>query len=178
MRFCLVDTAIGSIGLAWSPRGLRRVLLPHVSRAATAAKLARFAEPARAQQVPRFLLDAIEAYGEGKPTDFSATILDLRAEPDFHRSVYDDILKVGWGETTTYGEIALRLGDAKLARAVGQALGRNPIPLIIPCHRVLASGGKAGGFSAPGGTASKLKMLALEGIRVGPPPSAQLAFAF
>lgn len=123
-------------------------------------------------------MDDIAAYGEGEEIDFSATILDLAGVPDFHRAVYADILNIGWGQATTYGEIAMRLGDLKLSRAVGQAMGRNPIPLIVPCHRVLASGGRPGGFSAPGGTASKLKMLALEGIRLGEPEPAQMTFSF
>lgn len=177
MRFCVVETAIGAIGLAWSPKGLRRVLLPDESTTATEARLIRFADPASAPQLPRFLMDLIEAYAEGRAVDFSGTALDLDGVPDFHRAVYDDILKLGWGEVTTYGEIAVRLGGLQLSRAVGQALGKNPIPLIVPCHRVIAGGGKTGGFSAPGGTASKLRMLALEGVRLTPEP-AQMSFGF
>ena len=87
--------------------------------------------------------------------EFDQVPLDLGGVPPFHRAVYADILMLGWGETTTYGDIARRLGDVGLARAVGQALGANPIPLIVPCHRVLASNGKTGGFSAPGGVRPK-----------------------
>ncbi len=177
MRYCLVDTEIGCFGLAWSREGLRRVLLPDENRAATVARLVRIADPATPPQLPRFLMDLIEAYGRGEEVDFSHISLDLAAAPEFNRQVYTDIVKLGWGETTTYGEIAVRLGDVRLARAVGQALGRNPVPLIVPCHRVLASGGKTGGFSAPGGAKSKLRMLALEGVRLVEPPT-QLAFAF
>ena len=82
--------------------------------------------------------------------------------PKFNRRCYDDIRALGWGETTTYGAIARRLGDVALSRAVGAAMGANPIPLIVPCHRVLASDGRSGGFSAPGGVEAKLRMLALE----------------
>jgi methylated-DNA-[protein]-cysteine S-methyltransferase len=178
MRYCLVDTALGTIGLAWSEKGLRRVLLPDVSRQAIEDRLLRVAEPAKVPQQPRFLMDAIETYAEGRPVDFSATIVDIEHLPEFDRTVYADIRELGWGETTTYGEIAERLGDIRIARAVGQALGRNPVPLIIPCHRVLAAGNRIGGFSAPGGSAAKLGMLTLEGVRLRPPDPPQLSFAF
>jgi methylated-DNA-[protein]-cysteine S-methyltransferase len=177
MRYCLVDTEIGCFGLAWSPEGLRRVLLPDDNRASTVARLVRIADPASPPQLPRFLMDLIEAYGRGEEVDFSHIALDLSGIAEFNRGVYADIVKLGWGRTTTYGEIAQRLGDLKLSRAVGQALGRNPVPLVVPCHRVLASGGKTGGFSAPGGAKSKLRMLALEGVRLVE-PATQLAFAF
>ena len=84
---------------------------------------------------------------------------------------------VFYGRTTSYGALARQLGDVTLSRAVGQAMGANPIPLIIPCHRVLASNGRPGGFSAPGGALSKLRMLALEGVSVGA-PAGQLGFGF
>ena len=103
--------------------------------------------------------------------------LDLTGVPDFHRRCYEILLTIGWGKTTTYGDMARRLGGVGLSRAVGQAMGANPIPLIIPCHRVLAAGGGAGGFSAPGGTTSKRAMLALEGVSMGAPPG-QMQFAF
>ena len=83
-----------------------------------------------------------------------------------------------FGETTTYGELAKLAGHAGLPRETGQALGANPVPLVIPCHRILAAGGKIGGFSAPGGSTTKEKMLALEGVRVGPPPAPQQSFGF
>ena len=95
--------------------------------------------------------------------------------PEFHRRCYDDIRQVRWGCTTSYGEIARRLGDVQLSRAVGQAMGANPIPLILPCHRVLAAAGRAGGFSAPGGVATKMKMLAMEQAAA---PGGQYAFGF
>ena len=95
--------------------------------------------------------------------------------PEFNRRVYADILQLRWGETTSYGDIARRLGDVALSRAVGAALGANPIPLLVPCHRVLASNGRAGGFSAPGGVSAKMKMLALEHAAS---PTGQYAFGF
>lgn len=109
--------------------------------------------------------------------DFSAVVLDLSNIPDFHCRAYQSLARVGWGKTTTYGELARQLGDVSLSRAVGQAMGANPMPLVIPCHRVLASNGRAGGFSAPGGTATKVAMLALEGVQVGA-PTGQMSLEF
>ena len=85
--------------------------------------------------------------------------------PDFDRRVYAEARSIAPGETRTYGEIAARLGDPGLSRAVGQALGRNPFVIVVPCHRVLAAGGKAGGFSAPGGVETKRRLLEIEGAR-------------
>jgi methylated-DNA-[protein]-cysteine S-methyltransferase len=86
---------------------------------------------------------------------------------------------VGWGHTTTYGALAKEIGAGREgARDVGQAMAKNPVPLIIPCHRVLAAGGKIGGFSAPGGAAAKVRMLQLEGIRVAQPEAAQPSLPF
>ena len=91
--------------------------------------------------------------------------LDLEGRNAFSRTIYDLLRTVGWGQTTTYGELARRAGRRpEAARAVGQAMGSNRIPVIIPCHRVLASGQKIGGFSAPGGTLTKERLLALEGV--------------
>jgi methylated-DNA-[protein]-cysteine S-methyltransferase len=101
----------------------------------------------------------------------SVVALDLDGVPDFHRDVYDIARKILPGRTMTYGEIAKRLGGVELSRDVGQALGSNPCPIVVPCHRVLAAGGKPGGFSANGGVATKLKMLAIEGAAVNYTPS-------
>jgi len=87
--------------------------------------------------------------------------------------------RVGWGHTTTYGALAKELdAGPEAARDVGQAMARNPVAVIIPCHRVLAAGGQVGGFSAPGGSAAKRRMLALEGVHLDPPPPAQQSFQF
>ena len=122
-------------------------------------------------------MDRIEDYAEGERVDFTKVALDLGGVPDFHRRAYEILVTVGWGETLTYGDLARRLGDVALSRAVGQAMGANPMPLVIPCHRVLASDGRPGGFSAPGGAASKVKMLALEGVSIGT-PAGQMSFGF
>ena len=109
----------------------------------------------------------------GEKRDLTSVALDMADVPDFNRKVYDIARAIAPGETLTYGEIAIKLGDRLLAQDVGQALGRNPFPIIVPCHRVLAAGRKAGGFSAPGGVNTKLKMLTIEGAEVVQPKPAR-----
>ena len=105
--------------------------------------------------------------------------LDLGEQDPFFKKVYAAARRVGWGRTTTYGTLAMELGAGpEAARDVGQAMARNPVALIIPCHRVLAAGGKIGGFSAPGGSAAKIRMLALEGIDLEPRRLAQQSLGF
>ena len=115
----------------------------------------------------------------GKETDFSGFKLDLSEQDRFFQRIYAAARQVGWGCTTTYGALAKGLGAGpEAARDVGQAMAKNPVALIIPCHRVLGAGGKIGGFSASGGSAAKVRMLALEGVHVGPAPPAQQSFGF
>jgi methylated-DNA-[protein]-cysteine S-methyltransferase len=169
MRYCLFETALGTVGLAWSERGLIRLQLPESTRAATERRLRGWStEMTEAEPAPqiRKAVAAVERYLAGKPVDFTPLTLDLAGVGDFHRKLYEAARRVGWGETTTYGELAKRVGSPGAARAVGQAMGRNPIPLIIPCHRVLASGRKIGGFSAFGGAVTKTRLLALEGVHL------------
>ena len=121
---------------------------------------------------------AAKRYFDGEKIDFSTATLDLSDQDTFFRDIYSAVRQVGWGHTTTYGTVAKALGDSpEAARDVGQAMARNPVPLIIPCHRVLAAGGKVGGFSAPGGAVAKQRMLELEGVRVVSPQDQQ-AFRF
>lgn len=171
-------TALGEFALVWTDRGVRRVFLPGGEPTEIAERVAKLgARPAEPDRAVAAVLDQIEDYADGQEVDFSAVGLDLTGVPDFHRRSYEILLTIAWGQTTTYGDIARQLGDVTLSRAVGQAMGANPIPLIIPCHRVLAAGGGAGGFSAPGGTSSKRAMLALEGVSMGAPPG-QMQFGF
>ena len=166
--FTIFDTAIGSCGIAWSARGIVGFQLPERSAAWMRKRMAsRFgaSESAPTSAVQR-AIDGVVALLRGEPADLTFITLDTDGVPEFHRRVYDVARTIRPGETMTYGEIAKRLGDPGSARAVGQALGRNPIPVIVPCHRVLAAGGKSGGFSAPGGTATKLNLLALEGAHL------------
>lgn len=108
-------------------------------------------------------IDNIVALLCGEPSDLSAIELEMEDVAPFHRRVYEMARAIPPGRTLAYGELAARLGAPGAARAVGQALGRNPFPIIVPCHRVLAAGRKIGGFSAHGGTATKRRMLAMEG---------------
>jgi methylated-DNA-[protein]-cysteine S-methyltransferase len=118
--------------------------------------------------------DAIEgiiSLLRGERHDLSAIALDMDGLPSFDRRVYEVARTIAPGATLSYGEISARLGARDLAREVGQALGRNPFPIIVPCHRVLAAGGKAGGFSANGGITTKLRLLTIERARTSDAPT-------
>jgi methylated-DNA-[protein]-cysteine S-methyltransferase len=117
-------------------------------------------------------IQELQGYFAGARASFDTVVLDLSRVHPFDRRVYEWTRTVGWGQTASYGEIARRIGEPGAARAVGQALGRNPIPIIIPCHRVLGSGHWIGGFSAYGGTTTKERLLELEGAYfVAPAPT-------
>jgi methylated-DNA-[protein]-cysteine S-methyltransferase len=144
-------------------------MLPEASPEQTRARLLRLFPSASEVTPPRDVqraIDAIVALLRGEPIDLSFVTLDMETLPAFHRRVYDVARTIPPGTTRSYGDIASRLGEPHAARAVGQALGRNPFPIIVPCHRVLAANGRTGGFSAPGGTATKLRLLAIEGERL------------
>lgn len=176
MRYALVDTAIGTFGIAWTDKGLARVALPGRDRAGTELWISRDpAEPGFPDGPVAGLPERIKSYADGAHEDFSEIPLDLDGVPLFNRQAYAELLKVDYGATTTYGAIARALGDVALSRAVGQAMGANPIPLVIPCHRVLGADGKAGGFSSQGGVTAKMRMLALEHAAS---PTGQYAFGF
>jgi methylated-DNA-[protein]-cysteine S-methyltransferase len=160
------ETAIGRCLVAWGDRGLVAVQLPEADDAAMFARLRRRAAHATAAEPPpqvRQAIEAVRALLSGKRTDLSQLPLDMRGVPELHVRVYDIARRIPAGQTLTYGEIARRLGDPRLARAVGQALGRNPFAPVVPCHRVLAAHGRSGGFSAHGGVRTKLRLLAIEG---------------
>jgi methylated-DNA-[protein]-cysteine S-methyltransferase len=169
-HYCVFEGGFGPMGIAWSAEGVCRLQLPEATRAATERRLlgrgmgAVESEPP--PEIARVIAD-VRRYFLGERVEFSDAVLDLSGVSEFYRQIYEAALRVGWGETTTYGALAKAAGFPDAARAVGQAMGRNPIPLIIPCHRVLASGGKPGGFSAFGGTVTKDRMLALEGVCLG-----------
>jgi len=164
--FALFDTAIGRCGIAWGERGVVGVHLPEARELATRARLqGRFPEAREAPPPPhvQHAVDGIVALLRGEPSDLSGVALDMDGVPAFHRRVYEVARRVPPGSTISYGEIAARLGERGAARAVGQALGRNPFAIVVPCHRVLAAGGKVGGFSANGGITTKLRLLSIEG---------------
>jgi methylated-DNA-[protein]-cysteine S-methyltransferase len=167
-RYCLFDTAIGPCGVAWTEHGLTRLQLPESDRATTEKRVRSRAAGQGPHVPPEAVAKAIaeiRRYMAGERVDFYATSVDLTDVPAFRRQLYAVLRSVGWGQTTTYGELARRLGLSD-AREVGQAMGKNPVPIIIPCHRVLAAGQRIGGFSAPGGAVTKERLLALEGVRL------------
>lgn len=166
--FALFDTAIGRCGLAWGGRGIVGVQLPEASETETGARLRRrFPDAREAPPTPavRRAIDGIVALLRGEAIDLSPVELDMEGVPELHRRVYETARTIPPGATLTYGDVAARLGDPGLARAVGQALGRNPFALIVPCHRVVAADGKLGGFSANGGVTTKRRLLTIEGTR-------------
>jgi methylated-DNA-[protein]-cysteine S-methyltransferase len=168
--FTLFDTAIGRCGIAWNERGIVAAQLPEADEARTRARLLRRCPQAPEGAPPAFVQDAIDgivALLGGAVADLSGIPLDLDGVPPFNRRVYAIARTIPPGRTLTYGEIAARLDAPDQARAVGQALGENPFPPVVPCHRVVAAGGKTGGFSANGGVDTKLRLLAIEGAQVG-----------
>ena len=173
-HFALFDTPIGICGIEWGPRGINGLQLPMGSDEKTRARIRQrhgdISETAPAEEV-QCAIDRIVKLLAGEPDDLRDIALDLDGVPDFNRGVYDIARSIPPGQTMTYGDIAKKLGGVELSRDVGQALGRNPCPIVVPCHRVLAAGQKPGGFSARGGVDTKLKMLAIEGAAVNHTPS-------
>jgi methylated-DNA-[protein]-cysteine S-methyltransferase len=168
----LFDTAIGECGVAWNARGLVGVQLPEKDRGQTELRLAVKCRSTHGADVPPWVqsvISDIQRYLAGQPVDFSAVTVDLGDIDDFRQKLYAALRGIGLGRTVTYGELAKQLGLTgwEGARDVGEAMGKNPMPIVIPCHRVLAAGGKPGGFSAYGGTSTKQKLLALEGVSFG-----------
>jgi methylated-DNA-[protein]-cysteine S-methyltransferase len=178
LGFAFFDTAIGRCSIVWNERGVVRTRLPERNEQVTRDRIrdrypgAR--ESAPPAEIQRAIADMV-ALLSGEPEDLGKVSLDTSDVPDFNRRVYEVARTIPAGATLTYGEIAERLGDRSLAREVGQALGENPFPIIVPCHRVLAAGGKTGGFSAPGGVSTKMRMLTIEQARIsGRAPTGQL----
>jgi methylated-DNA-[protein]-cysteine S-methyltransferase len=168
--YSIFDTAIGRCGIAWSERGVVALQLPEASDEATRARLLKrfpdMTESAPPEDV-QAALGQIQSLLRGEAIDLSFVTLDLAGAPAFNRQVYEIARTIPAGETMTYGEIATRLGDLQLSRAVGQALGQNPVAIIVPCHRVLGADRRPGGFSAGGGVPTKLKILSIERAHIG-----------
>jgi methylated-DNA-[protein]-cysteine S-methyltransferase len=169
INFALFDTPIGTGGIAWAERGIVGIQLPDTDGVRTRSRLER-RFPASVEAEPpaeiQRVVNQICLLLAGKPFDLSDVRLDMDRVPEFARRVYAAACGVTAGQTKTYGQIAQELGDPLMARDVGQALARNPFPLVVPCHRVLAAGGKLGGFSAAGGVATKQRLLEIERANV------------
>jgi len=167
-NFALFETTIGCCGIAWSERGVTGVQLPERGEAATRKRLLRrfpgAREGAPPAEVRRAIGDIVALLG-GERRDLNHVTIDIDTPSEFHRRVYEVARRIPAGATLSYGEVAECLGDRNLARDVAEALSENPCPIIVPCHRVLAAGGKPGGFSAPGGVATKLRLLTIEGAQ-------------
>ncbi len=171
-RYALFQTPIGSCAIAWRDGHVVSTNLPEFSADATAARIASRMEAVEGD-APEFVQDAIariERLLSGERVDLSHISCDFGDADEFSVRVYEATRAVPPGRTTTYGELAVKMGDRHLAQNVGRAMGANPIPIIVPCHRVLGANGKLTGFSAHGGVDTKTKMLAIEGAQIGDEP--------
>ena len=181
-HYQIFETANGHAAIAWNAAGISALRLPASAPDVAERSLLRRLPSAVRTAPPADVAETIAAaqrYFEGEETDFSDVPIDLGEQEPLFAQIYATVRQLGWGQTTTYGAVAKALGAGpEVARDVGRAMAMNPIPLIIPCHRVLAAGGKVGGFSAPGGADSKAKMLAIEGLDLTPPEPAQQGFGF
>lgn len=170
----MFTTSIGRCGIAWDEGGVAGVQLPERTERETRARMRRrwpggtdTPPPADIQKV----MDAIAALLHGERVDLSGVRLNLEGLPPFNRRVYEVTREIPPGQVLTYGDVAQRLGEPDAARAVGRALGQNPFPVIVPCHRVVAAGGQLGGFSGGAGRVTKQRMLEIEGAVLGEQPS-------
>ncbi len=172
--YALLATAIGPCSVAWRGDVIVGVALPEADEAATEARIRRAVPgvvPAEPPPVVRAVLDRIVALLDGEPVDLADVAVEVRHDSDFARRVHEVVRAIPPGETLTYGEVAARLGEPGAAQAVGRAMGANPVPIVVPCHRVVGAGGRPVGFSAPGGVATKQRILRIEGAAAGGQPS-------
>lgn len=173
IRYAAFDTVIGPCAIVWRGAHIVGTALPASSREALLAQLRRRfpdAEESPPPEALRPIVDQIIRHLAGEPADYAAAPIALDGSSDFERRVSAATSAIPAGETRTYGQIAAAVGAPGAARAVGRALGRNPVPIIVPCHRVLAADGRSGGFTAPGGVSTKLKLLDIERARRGDQP--------
>lgn len=180
-QYALFDTLIGRCAIAWGPDGICLLQLPEARAEATRARVLSRTGGAREAVPPAFVQRVVSGIGAllgGAAADLERAPLDMAGVPPFHRAVYAEAQRILPGQKLTYGELAQRLGSPGSARAVGQALGRNPFAIVVPCHRVFAAGGKPGGFSASGGITTKLRLLALESPRSAASGAEDAAFSF
>jgi methylated-DNA-[protein]-cysteine S-methyltransferase len=166
--FVFFETAIGRCALLWRGGLVVGAALPERDEAALRGRLAARFPGAGEARPPAFVAEAaasIVRLLEGEKVDLAAIPVGLDGASRLERGVYAAARRIPCGEVRTYGEIALEIGAPGASQAVGAALGRNPVPIVVPCHRVLAAGGRSGGFSAPGGVATKFRILEIERAR-------------
>ena len=167
--FTVFETPIGMAAIAWNERGVSAIQLPEPDAERARGRLRRrFVRAAEAAPPPEVqqAIERITALLGGEPRDLSDVKLDLQRVAPFEQRVYALTRMVAFGQTVSYGALARQLGDVHLAREVGQALARNPFPIVVPCHRVIAAHGKLGGFSARGGLSTKQRLLEIEQANV------------
>jgi methylated-DNA-[protein]-cysteine S-methyltransferase len=165
MTYTCFQTMWGTVSFAATDKGVCGLCLPVGSpRRAEAIARRRWPEAKRQPELMRGLQRRIAAYFSGERISFDVPV-DLAGLTEFQRAALRACSTIPYGTTTTYGRLAAMIGRPGAARAIGGAMARNPIPLIIPCHRVLAADGGLGGFSAEGGVDVKSRMLRLEGVR-------------
>jgi len=177
--YCLFETPLGACGIAWKEPETSRIppvvtffQLPEATRSVTDTRIAGSSGGRKARVPPPHIagiIKRVQKHLQGDVQDFLDIVVDLDGAGPFARQVYEAVRKIRAGRTKSYGELATDMNRPTASRAVGQALGRNPIPLIIPCHRVLASGNDLRGFSAHGGVETKARMLEIEGATIGLP---------
>jgi methylated-DNA-[protein]-cysteine S-methyltransferase len=174
IRFAAFETPLGLCAIAWRGDVIVGTALPAPKGQATLHHLQRRfpeSEEAAVSEQVRKIIQRIVALLSGEPQDLSSIPVAFDEASEFERRVYAAASAIPVGETRTYGQIAASVGEPGAARAVGRALGRNPVPIIVPCHRVLAADGRTGGFSAPGGVSTKMKLLEIERARTADQPS-------
>lgn len=173
LGFQVFDTAIGPCGIAWGHAALVGVQLPEGSAERTRSRMqARYPGAPEGGEPPfvQVAVRRIQALLEGAHDTLVDVPLDMEGVPEFNRRVYAIARAIPPGRVLTYGDVARALGEPGASRAVGQALGHNPFAPVVPCHRVLAAGGRSGGFSARGGADTKLRMLEIEKAQFGKEP--------
>jgi len=171
--FAFFPTALGTCAIAWNEIGLTGVWLPEADAGSLRRRVARRCDGARESEPSGWVAEAVESITRllaGERIDLGGIAVDSTGIDDFDRRVYAVTRTIAAGRVLTYGEVAARVGADATARAVGQSLGRNAVPIVVPCHRVVATGGGLGGFSAPGGAATKRRMLAIEDAHPSGPP--------
>ena len=171
LYYTLIPTALGPLGLGWSDAGIRHIYLPEATPEATAARLEAKGYKKR-RATPKHLEHSAKRIAQhlrGRPVDLTEVVLDLAHLPDTRRAVYETLRRVPSGTTLTYGELAERAGMPGTQQSVGTAMGENPCPIVIPCHRVLPAGGKIGHYSGPGGAETKARILRIEGLDIWNP---------
>ena len=173
----IFHTPLGWFGIGWVPEGLCRLVLPEPDEATARRRLAGYADAEPCGWVAE-LVSEIERYARGEVADFTRFPVVFTGAAEFDKAIWMATRGLSYAEVTTYGELATRAGHSGQARPVGAALGRNPVPLVVPCHRVLAAGGRLGGFSAPGGAGAKARLLLHEQADTAPALPGQQAFSF